>query len=147
MELSRVLFVTDLSEASFLACAPARKLADERGSRICVLHVVSLPAMAHSGAPLAPAMAPLDIERLIQSATEELERLCDKYGFGEDVERLVLPGEGVAETVCRHATENEIDLIVLSTHGRTGFRHLVLGSVAESILRHTSVPTLVFPRR
>ena len=51
----------------------------------------------------------------------------------------------VAEAVTQYADTHDVDLIALTTHGRTGIRHLVLGSVAESILRHSHVPVLCFP--
>jgi nucleotide-binding universal stress UspA family protein len=48
--------------------------------------------------------------------------------------------------VVDYAQQNDVDLIAMSTHGRTGFRHLALGSVAEAIIRHATVPVITFPR-
>ena len=61
-----------------------------------------------------------------------------------DLEAEAAPN--VAEVVCDYADEHGYDLIALSSHGRSGFRRLILGSVAEAILRHAHVPVLVFPR-
>ncbi len=63
-----------------------------------------------------------------------------------DVACEVIAGSNIAESVANYAAEHEVDLIMLSTHGRSGFRRLVLGSVAESILHFAHVPVLCFPR-
>ncbi|MBC8404794.1 MAG: universal stress protein [Planctomycetes bacterium] len=58
----------------------------------------------------------------------------------------MISGSNIGETVAEYANENDVDLITMSTHGRTGFRRLVLGSVAESILHYAHVPVLCFPQ-
>ncbi len=62
------------------------------------------------------------------------------------VKTHVMAAPNVAEAVADYANENDFDLIAISSHGRSGFRRLILGSVAEAILRHSHVPVLVFPR-
>ncbi|MCA9721025.1 MAG: universal stress protein, partial [Gemmatimonadetes bacterium] len=50
------------------------------------------------------------------------------------------------QAIAEYARTHEVDLIAMSSHGRTGFRHLVLGSVSEAVIRHADRPVLVFPR-
>jgi nucleotide-binding universal stress UspA family protein len=58
----------------------------------------------------------------------------------------IVAGSDTPRAIVGYAEKNDVDLIALSTHGRTGFRHLVLGSVAEAVIRHSHIPVLVFPR-
>jgi nucleotide-binding universal stress UspA family protein len=50
-----------------------------------------------------------------------------------------------AETICDYAQREGLDMIVMSTHGRTGFMHVLIGSVAEHVVRHAHSPVLVVP--
>ena len=52
-----------------------------------------------------------------------------------------------ADEICRASAKPDIDLVVTSTHGRTGFNHLMLGSVAEQVIRYSECPVLVVPSR
>ena len=58
------------------------------------------------------------------------------------VEEVIVHGDAAAEIV-RVASEQEVDLIVISSHGRTGFGRIIFGSTAESVVRHASCPVLV----
>lgn len=150
MRIQHVLLATDLSEASLAACRPVAEWAREAGFELTLLHVVEeLLALPH-GAPLAPPVGAPDTERRLREAERALE---DQYqglrrdlgpGFSAELEVRVAPR--VADAVCERALELGADLIALSTHGRTGFRHLALGSIAEAILRRSRVPVLCFPR-
>ena len=102
--------------------------------------------MAPHGAPLAPAITPPDTSSHVEQARAVLEEQRTLLGEGVDVEVEVLAETSVPKTVAHYAAAHDVDLIALSTHGHTGFRHLVLGSVAESILRHSEVPVLTFPQ-
>jgi nucleotide-binding universal stress UspA family protein len=58
----------------------------------------------------------------------------------------VIRARKVGQAITEHAREHSFDLIAMSTHGRSGFRHLVLGSITENVLRSADRPVLVFPR-
>jgi len=59
----------------------------------------------------------------------------------------VVPGDGVADQIIATAHRTQADLIVLGTHGRTGLPRVLMGSVAEAVLRHSDIPVLVVPTR
>ncbi len=82
-------------------------------------------------------------ERLEDSAERELPRLveCDECA-GLEVEELIVHGEAASEIV-RVAKEREVDLVVISSHGRTGLGRMLFGSTAEAVVRHASCPVLV----
>jgi nucleotide-binding universal stress UspA family protein len=145
MKIRHILLTTDLSPDAERAFAPTRELARTLGARITLLHVapVHVPPTEGSigGAPMA-WIDPTEVRRVAQRGLDE-----SRERLGKDVEfelELVLSNHA-AEEIVRIALERGADLIALSTHGRTGLRRLVLGSVAEGVLRRTRVPVLCFP--
>lgn len=145
MEIRHILVATDLSEEALRPFAPVADLARAVGARITLLHVVQdLRAIPH-GAPTAPKLEDPALHGKIEEARAQLEQQGSEFG-DLPVDRVVISGFDVALTIAEYAADNDVDLVAISTHGRTGFRRLVLGSVAEALLRRTSVPVLVFPR-
>ncbi|MFT5284198.1 MAG: nucleotide-binding universal stress UspA family protein [Planctomycetota bacterium] len=146
MNVKHILLTTDLSPESLHPCKPVGDLARTVGAQITLLHVLEETRMAPHGASLAPPVTPLFSEEHEKHAELVLEEQCAYLGADVDVTTRVLRANDIATAVADYAHENEVDLICLSTHGRTGFRHLVLGSVAEAIIRRSKVPTLSFPQ-
>ena len=79
-------------------------------------------------------------------AKGELERIVGEFSqaFDNRTEMMVLNGHP-ATTICKVAQERDCDLIVMATHGRTGLKHLLAGSVVENVVRHALVPVLSMP--
>lgn len=146
MNLRHILLTTDLSDESMHPCQPVADFARATGARLTLLNVVEDVRVAPHGAPLAPPIAPFDTEKQKEQAREALEALREKLGTDLEVSVDVVADQKIAQAVATYADEHDVDLIALSTHGRTGFRHLALGSVAEAILRHAKVPVLSFPQ-
>ena len=146
MKLREILLPTDLSPEALAACRPVAALARESGARITLLHVVEELLAVPYGAPLAPPVAAPDTERRIAEAREALARQREELGAEVEVQTEVRAAPRVAQAVVERAAELGVDLIALSTHGRTGFRHLALGSIAEAVLRRSTVPVLCFPQ-
>jgi nucleotide-binding universal stress UspA family protein len=82
---------------------------------------------------------PLIID-LVDTAHTELHDFAEKNQTDITAEQAVVAVGRPAEEILRVAREEEIDLIVMGTHGRTGVRHLLLGSVAEAVTRHAPCP-------
>ena len=141
-ELKHLLCATDFSACSKHAYEVAAELAVKLGASITLVHVYQYPIYAlPDGVP--PPVIPPDYEENLKN--ELLQRLGD---FAKSVEtggtvpvlRLV---EGLApDEIVETAVEIGADMIVIGTHGRTGLAHLLIGSVAERIVRHASVPVL-----
>jgi nucleotide-binding universal stress UspA family protein len=70
---------------------------------------------------------------------------CSRHGVSYAV--ALAKARGAAELICAHAKENNVDLIVTSTHGLTGFAHILIGSTAEHVVRYAKCPVLIVPRR
>ncbi len=143
MEIRSILLPTDFSECGNYALSYAASLARTFRASIICLNVIEpiVPTVGYSGMtePL-----PIDItEQLEDSAERELPKLaeCDECS-GIEVEELVVHGEAASEIV-RVAAERKVDLIVISSHGRTGLGRILFGSTAESVVRHAPCPVLV----
>ena len=147
MKIEHILVTTDLSDESLRPCEWAAELARASGARITLLHVVPELSAIPYGAPLAGPQPMPDLGDMIERAQREAEEQRKSLPADLDVKVEVISADGVAKAVARYAQQNDVDLIAMSTHGRTGFRHLALGSVAESVLRHSHLPVLCFPRK
>lgn len=145
MKIDTILVTSDLSDSAERAFAPAAALARESGAKIELIHVVDDTPVPPAGAPLAPALHAPDLESTVAACEKKLA--SQRAALGDDIEvnATVIVATGPADAVCTAARELGADLIVISTHGRTGLRRFVLGSVAESVVRHARVPVLVVP--
>jgi nucleotide-binding universal stress UspA family protein len=130
-----ILHPTDFSERSRQALAVARALARDHGARLIVLHVAPID-IAYGGTIAAPVDP-----RYYQDALDEEMAALRTSDLPSPVEPLLLRGEPAAEIV-RAAQEHGCDLIVIGTHGRTGLPRLLLGSVAEGVMRRAQCPVL-----
>lgn len=144
LQLSKILLPTDFSGCANYALPYAAAIARATGATIICVHVVEpiVPAVGYSG--LAEPMPIADIsEQLEDSAERELPQLAEREEFnGLDVEEVIVHGDAAAEIV-RVASERGVDLIVVSSHGRTGLGRIIFGSTAEAVVRHASCPVLV----
>ena len=146
MNIKHILLTTDLSPESLHPCKPVGDLARSMGARITLIYVLEELRAAPYGASLAPPLTDGNTEEHAKHAELVLEEQSAYLGVDVDVVTKVVRSNDVPVAVATFAQENEVDLICLSTHGRTGFRHMVLGSVAELIIRRAKVPTLSFPQ-
>jgi len=138
ISLKRILVPTDFSDCSKQAITYACELAKRFSGELQLLHVAVPHAMPmpYVGAVSEQAFHP---EETAKKALEELED--SEFDQVSRVERAVRTGTPFVEIV-RHAKENDIDLIVLGTHGRSGLVHALIGSVAERVVRKSPCPVL-----
>ena len=137
--MSHIVLATDFSEASRPALRRAVRLVSAGGVQVTLLHVHQLAPAEIGGDPGARELAAEErnaIDLLCMAAREELERA------GARVVELRLEG-APAETIVEAARTESADLLLLGTHGRTGVRRILLGSVAEKVARGSSIPVLV----
>ena len=142
--LKKILLPTDFSGCANYALPYAAAIARATNAHIICVHVVEpiTPAVGYTG--LADPMPIADIsEQLEDSAERQLPKLAEcEECTGLNVEEVIVHGDAAAEIV-RVASEQEADLIVISSHGRTGFGRIIFGSTAESVVRHANCPVLV----
>jgi nucleotide-binding universal stress UspA family protein len=139
-----ILCPTDFSENSKAALRIARDLARQNGAALIVLHVAD--SLGPEGLGYVEAETRLQPEGRVEELRQALRRIAPPE---PDLDPRYLLREGdpvaVVEQVVR---EQNCDLVVLGTHGRTGLDHLLMGSIAERIIRRCPCPVLVvkYPR-
>ena len=142
-----ILVTTDLSEQSFVAFGPAIQLARDTGSKLTVLHAL-LEMDAHpTGSPFVSPVKIPTTEQQIELARRDLEKLRSKFPTDLDLTLDATAGPTVSEAITTYARDHGVDIIAISTHGRGGLRRLVLGSIAEQVLRDSEIPVLMVPAR
>jgi nucleotide-binding universal stress UspA family protein len=144
LPLKKILAPTDFSEPSYIALNQALELAEHFGAELCLLHVV----------PFLPATPPdLGIGFLaINDVASDAQRLQHAMQHLQKIAAARVPSNiktrcevkmGFADKEIACVAEDEhFDWIVIATHGLSGWRHLVFGSVAEAIVRHAHCPVL-----
>ncbi len=139
-QFKRILTTTDLSKPSWSAVQFAAHLAKQAGAKLTVLHVQQTMAIAYSHWT-GEIAAELD-RAILQQVREEAEGWVSRHIKNQDVEVLVRSGS-VEESILRVAQEIDADLIVMATHGHTGLKHLMMGSVTEHVMRNATCPMMV----
>jgi universal stress protein A len=141
IRLQKILLPTDFSKYSAAAVQYACEMATKFDAELHLLHTLEthLSATPEFGMGLA---LPQYISESRAAATKALANVLEpKWAAGRTVIQTVLEGSPKVEIV-RYARKQNIDLIVLATHGRTGLPHVILGSVAESLVRSAPCPVL-----
>lgn len=142
LPLKKILWPTDFSEPSMEALKSAQELALHFSAELYVVHVVApIPVTATPPGPTGFNVGLYQGE-LEKAAKKSVQEIRDKNIAKEiKVHPLIVHGNA-AEEVVKAAKENRVDLIVIATHGLTGWRHFVFGSVAEKVVRTASCPVL-----
>jgi len=138
--IERILCPVDFSEASVKAYRHAQSIAGRYHATLLVQHIVEMWQYPSGSYVLSPDMFEDFRKALISNAERELQDFVKTSG-GLQPECIVLESVA-ADAIVSLARARAIDLIVLGTHGRRGFDHLMLGSVTEHVLRHASCPVL-----
>jgi len=138
-EIKNILVATDFSDISDNAFNKAVDLARQLGARLHIIHIVQIHAMN------MPESGNVNVEELEameeKNASDNLQQDVRERCCGMDVETHILNGNPAVQ-INRTAGETGADIIVMGTHGRTGFAHLIMGSVAESVLKKSDVPVM-----
>jgi nucleotide-binding universal stress UspA family protein len=143
MTLKNVLVATDFSEASDAALVYGRELAGRFGAALHVLHVADNIFVTTFGAETYAAMAP-DLQRELEDAARAklAELVIDSDHSGPPAKAMVVTSSSPSFAIIDYAGEHGIDLIVMGTHGRGTLAHLLMGSVAEKVVRLAPCPVL-----
>jgi universal stress protein A len=135
MHAPKILFPTDFSTLGHAALEMATSLARDRGAKLLIVHVEE-PPTAYGGGEFYDGINEPDREELNRMLTEVLP--TDK---SVAYEQCMLVGSPAAAIV-HFAAEEAVELIVMPTHGRTGLLRLLMGSVAEEVVRKAKCPVL-----
>lgn len=143
MRFEHIILPTDGSDSSLRPLEQAAALFE--GARVTLVQVLHRIPLHDEVGPYVLATLDGGLVPSPEEARESLRRVADGLPESAQVDEALLEGPDAGRAIAEWANDQEASLIAVSTHGRSGLRRLVLGSVAESILRHASVPVLAFP--
>lgn len=142
MTLTTILVPTDFSEPSTSALDYAKQLASAFNASIHLLHVVQDPARQPWGLE-AYGVAPLDVlADIMTQAQKDLDHALPESDRKTYKAELVTAVGSPFGEIVEYAKNNNVDVIVMGTHGRGAFAHALLGSVAERVVRFAPCPVL-----
>lgn len=146
MDIRRILVPFDFSVYSEKALTWALAMAERWRSRVLLLHVIPRPA--YPPMLMGSTFDVVEFETRLQADAEARAReVVTQAGHKTvQIDTQVVIGEPFHD-ICRIAEQEKADLIVMGSHGRTGLSHVLLGSVAERVVRHAPCPVLVVGKK
>ena len=135
---SKILCPIDFERDSLDALEFACRLAKQNSAPVCLLTVIGIPPPAATALPPVPIFPDPEFEA---ETRRRLEAIAQENLADVPHEVYVASGNAAPE-ILNLAAEQKIDLIVMGTHGRTGVKHFLIGSVAERVVRESPVPVL-----
>jgi len=143
MSYSKILIAVDSSEFSMQAAKKGLELAHQLNAKVALLYVVDTSkAIGNIDAGILAEQAMIVLKKEVEQTLDELATM---YNGGEILK--FMPEGHPTKDILKTAEIWEADLIVMGTHGRTGLLHLLVGSVAEYIVRHSKIPVMVVPSK
>ena len=140
MHIAKILFPTDFSHCSDAGLDFATQLAKHLGATLLIVHIEEAP-LAYGGGEMYYGMP--------EPNTDALRQMLERVKPSDDAvryEQRLVPGVP-ATAICDLAAEEHVGLIVMGTHGRTGLSRLLMGSVAEHVMREAPCPVLTYKER
>lgn len=141
MVYKKILIAVDSSEYSMIAAKKGMELAHQLGAKAALIFVVEKSkALGNIDAGITHEQALIVLKK---EAEQTLDELAEMYN-GKELMKF-MPEGNAEEDIIEMAKDWNADLLVLGTHGRTGLRHLLMGSTAERVMRRSDVPVLMVP--
>lgn len=146
LKLRRILAPVDFSDCSLAGVRYATRFAERTGATLRLLHVLyphtnilTLDRMSGNVTPLGGTAK--------TAARARMKQLVAMKFLQEVKSEIVIRAGSATAKICAEASRDDIDLVVMSTHGRTGFKHAMIGSVTEQVVRYAECPVLTVPSR
>ena len=140
----KIMVPVDESVAAKRALQEAIMLAKLCISVIRVVNVVDLAQFSWGGVGAMPSE---EVRKAVNAAGEkgvrEAQEMLAQSQIPFEIEVIESAGDKIADLLIREATEYEVDLVVMGTHGFSGFMHVLMGSVAEGVLRQSDIPVML----
>ncbi len=140
----KIMVPVDESAAAKRALQEAIMLAKLCHSVIRVVNVVDLAQFSWGGVGAMPSE---EVRKAVNAAGEkgvrEAQALLEQSSLQYEIAVIESAGDKIADLLIREATEHHVDLVVMGTHGFSGFMHVLMGSVAEGVLRQSDIPVML----
>jgi nucleotide-binding universal stress UspA family protein len=143
MAFQKILIAVDSSEYSLTAARKGLELAHQLQAKAALIFVIdSAKTLGNVDAGITHEQALIVVKKEVE---QTLDQLAMMYNGAELIK--LMPEGHPKEEILKTAETWQADLIVIGTHGRTGFLHLLLGSVAEEVVRRSKIPVIVVPSK
>lgn len=141
--IKKILFPVDFTQNSSRILPYVLSLSDKYDSMIYLLNVVEELSKWGSGFHIPQLYQKQYQEEALKGAKKSMDRICDEQLQAcPNFQRIIVSGDPVQE-VLKTIEKEDIDLVVMATHGRKGLEHTIFGSVAENVVKKSPVPVLV----
>lgn len=145
LPIKKIICPTDFSEPSYVGLKGANELAEQFSAELLIVHVVSPFQFYPSPEGVAGFNVSAYLEEMVNASQKSLNEVArDRVSPNLAVRTVVLQGNP-ADQIIHLAGSEKADIIVVATHGWTGWRRFIFGSVAERVVRHASCPVLTVP--
>lgn len=142
IQLKKILVATDFSEHAQLAVRYGAEFAKQFSAELLICHVVPYPDLISQLPPTAEAYIPSNLHEIhVRTAEEQGQKLIAEFCQGVNAAFRYCSGSPFVEII-RLAKEEDVDLLIIGTHGRGAVAHMLLGSVAERVVRKAPCPVL-----
>ncbi len=139
-EIKKILFPYDLSENALKIIPFVLSVSEAYKSMICLLHVVDVLRKLDKFIPYA-SMDAFE-KKAVEAAKDALGKICEEHFQGHpNFEKRIVSGDPITE-ILRTIDSEDIDLVIMGTHGRKGLEHIIIGSVAENVVKKSPAPVL-----
>ena len=140
VEIKRILFPYDLTQNASKILPYVLSMSEKYNSMVYLLHVVQ--DLNKWGKVYIPH-ASMDTfqKEAVEGAEKALDRFCEEQLGSSDFQRRTVSGDAAMEILKTIETE-DIDLVVMGTHGRKGLEHIIMGSVARNVVKKSPVPVM-----
>ncbi|MDR3697441.1 universal stress protein [Mucilaginibacter sp.] len=139
-DFKKILIATDDGPTSEIVAAKGFQLGKKLNAEIALVSVVDVTILVSEAGATSQELA-----EIIKNNYEKSQQILIEKIFGDFKVWLFVEEGNPYEAILRVAKEWEADLIVLGTHGRTGLSHLLMGSVSEKVIRHSTIPLFIVP--
>jgi universal stress protein A len=141
ISIHRILFPTDFSESARTAQRYAMALAEKFGAELHLIHVVP-PFVPYSDVSAPWVMPENEVKYQVDAADQRLRREIDSQWQEQHTAQFTAVSGFAVDEILQYAQNQDVDLIVLGTHGHSGLSRLLIGSVAEKLVRTATCPVL-----
>ena len=143
VQLKRILVAVDLSKYDQPALEMAASLARDSGAKLLIIHVHESP-MAYGGDVYDGELNPSEekLRQMLAAIMPDDASVAHEHHFIRGEGTAAIADTDIARAICGFADEQDVDLIVTSTHGRSGLRRALVGSVAEKVVSHATRPVV-----
>ncbi|PLX65870.1 MAG: universal stress protein [Denitrovibrio sp.] len=142
IKVNKILYTTDFSDPSACALNYAAEMAKKFDAELVMLHVLLDESQMVSF--YLPQLTVKNLSKDMEDgATAKMEEFINETAVLNGLEYTCVMVKGIADDeIIKYSKENDIDMIIIGTHGRTGFEHVIFGSTAEKVVRAASCPVL-----